>query len=133
PAGRAGRRHDRTIPACLIPGMDGLELARRIACDVPPRCPMILLPSFADRTVAAEAHAAGIVRCTSKPIRRWRLLAECRLALGLDAPPPAERKPAAATPTLPAAGGGWDPSAVRLLPARDNPVHPQPLRRAPHP
>jgi CheY-like chemotaxis protein len=127
-----GERYDLVVLDYLMPGMDGLDVARTIARDAATRCPMLLLSSYTDRTVTSAAEAAGIARCLTKPIRRRRLLAECRLALGLDArtatTPPSPAPCPAVQPDMGVDAPRGPVGPVRILAAEDNRVNQQLLQ-----
>ncbi|MFN8544901.1 MAG: response regulator [Candidatus Binatia bacterium] len=120
----AGTHYDLVILDYLMPGMDGLALARAIADHAAVAgTPIILLSSYTDRGVVTEAAAAGIVTALTKPIRRWRLLREIRQVLCIDAPAARSRHPASANPATSSTARG-----LRVLLAEDNRVNQQLFR-----
>jgi signal transduction histidine kinase/DNA-binding response OmpR family regulator len=99
-----------------MPGMDGLETARRIREDLGLTVPVILLRSVGSSGDAARRRNAGIQSYLNKPLRREELLAAICEAVGgasVNATPPAEA--AAQTRKLGV--------SLRALLAEDNPVN----------
>jgi two-component system, sensor histidine kinase and response regulator len=88
---RAGRPYDLAVLDLCMPGMDGLELARRITADpaVPAR-PLVLLTSGPD-VAQDEAREAGIATALTKPVALTRL--RTTLAGLVTAPPAAPVAP----------------------------------------
>jgi PAS domain S-box-containing protein len=72
-AARSGRPFDAALLDLMMPGIDGLELARRVRADPTiARTTLLLLSS--DQTVGArEAKAAGVEASLSKPVRHSEL------------------------------------------------------------
>ena len=67
----ADRDHELLVLDLHMPGMDGLELARRIAADPAlPRVPVLMLTSSEIDLDAAELDALGIERNLAKPARQ---------------------------------------------------------------
>ena len=88
--------HDDATPYALalvdfmMPGMDGLELGRRLQADpVLRECPLIFLTSAGQRGRAIEAKAIGFSAYLAKPIRQAQLVACIQSVIGqhADAPP----------------------------------------------
>lgn len=82
-----GHPFDLAILDMHMPGMDGLELARRIKAD-PTSSPvrMVLLTSLGRRGDAHAAQEAGIAAYLTKPIRQAQLLDCLSLVLKADGP-----------------------------------------------
>ncbi len=117
--GEAVRRGQPYLVALLdlqMPGMDGIELARRIAADpsiAPTR--LVLLTSWGQQGEAAAARAAGVAAYLHKPVRAGQLLDRLTGLLAT---------PAVAAPGAPSVGpGGQGPETLRVLVAEDNAVN----------
>ncbi|WP_395693090.1 response regulator [Nocardioides sp.] len=83
---RDGRRYDLGVLDLCMPGMDGLELGRRIAGDAALRgTPLVLLTSGPDVT-SAQARAAGISAAMTKPVLLTRLRAVLQEMVATAAP-----------------------------------------------
>jgi signal transduction histidine kinase/CheY-like chemotaxis protein/NO-binding membrane sensor protein with MHYT domain len=74
-AADAGQPFVQAIVDLLMPGMDGLELCRRISSDSSLRSPkLILLSSLSWSQDLGQAREAGVERLLHKPIRRNELI-----------------------------------------------------------
>lgn len=83
------REHDASLPGCLVldvnlPGLDGLELQRRLAGCGSTR-PIIFLTGYGDIPASVQAIKAGAVDFLTKPVAAETLLAAVGEALALDA------------------------------------------------
>jgi signal transduction histidine kinase/HPt (histidine-containing phosphotransfer) domain-containing protein len=119
-ARRAGKPYRLVVFDMLMPGMDGVEFARRVRAtpgleDVP----LVMASSLSERGQVEQARAVGVNRRLTKPLRQGQLLDAVRALLRAPAPP---KQPQAATlkatkPPMP------DSASARLLVAEDNPVN----------
>jgi CheY-like chemotaxis protein len=111
-AARSGRPFDAALLDLMMPGMDGLELARRVKAD-PTIAGVTLLLLSSDQTVGnREAREAGIEVALSKPVRHSELYDLLVSALASElATAPREKEP-----TAPALG-------LTILVVEDNAVN----------
>jgi CheY-like chemotaxis protein len=87
---RENRPYDLAILDYQMPEMDGLELAKAIKSDPDlAGIRLVMLTSFGDRAIRAEARAIGIEGYLDKPIRQLQLLACIATAMGAGAAPAA--------------------------------------------
>ena len=88
-AGR-GEPYDLAVLDLMMPGMDGLELARAIKADptIAGTC-LVMLTSFGQRGQSETARDAGIEACLTKPVRQSQLF-DC-LATVMSRTPPAPK------------------------------------------
>jgi len=115
-AEREGRRPDVVVLDYMMPGMDGLELARRIrAVPLWTDVLLLLLTSTCELDVRESAGESGVDLCLTKPVRRARL----RRALSqvVEAEGAGEERPAAR------GSPGGEAFTGRVLVAEDNPVN----------
>ncbi|MEW6270913.1 MAG: response regulator, partial [Thermodesulfobacteriota bacterium] len=71
-----GAPFDLAILDLVMPGMDGIALARAIKADPALRgMPLVMLTAVNDSRWAAEAERAGIAACLVKPVREQKLVA----------------------------------------------------------
>ena len=80
--------YEQSQPGCLIldvrmPGMDGLELQRRLA-DRAPHLPVIMLTAHGDLPMAVDAMRSGAWHFVEKPYEKDRLLGIIEQALESD-------------------------------------------------
>jgi FixJ family two-component response regulator len=73
------------VPSCLVldlslPGLDGLELQRRLAADRPD-IPIIFITGHGDVPATVQAMKAGAVEFLTKPFSNTALLSAIQLAL----------------------------------------------------
>jgi CheY-like chemotaxis protein len=69
-----GQHYDLGILDLMMPGMDGFELARAIKSDSDTASlPLVMLTSFGDRRLGAEAREAGVAMYLPKPVRQAHL------------------------------------------------------------
>jgi two-component system, sensor histidine kinase and response regulator len=127
----SGRPFGLVVVDYLMPRTDGITLARQIREEPGyTNVPLVMLTSYADRTRAAEARAAGIRRVLTKPVRRAQLLEALLVALS---PEPVATEPVETAPAAPARSQRTESAApsshARILVAEDNPVNQQ-LARA---
>ena len=121
--------HDDATPYALalvdfmMPGMDGLELGRRLQADpVLRECPLIFLTSAGQRGRAVEAKAIGFSAYLAKPIRQAQLVACIQSVIGQQADaPPRDRIPPVTQRRLQQEASAQPPTRVLL--AEDNPVN----------
>ena len=74
-------RPDLVILDIKMPGMSGIEVARRIAHEYP----VIILTAFSERSLIEQAKDAGVMAYITKPFRLRELLARVAAALALPA------------------------------------------------
>lgn len=82
-------QHDAAAPGCLVldvslPGLDGLELQRRLA-DAGPALPIVFLSGHGDIPMTVQAIKAGAVDFLTKPVAADALLAAVRAGVAQDA------------------------------------------------
>ncbi len=121
-----GSPYQLVIFDMLMPGMDGVEFARRVrAMPELQGLALVMASSLSDRGQMEQARAVGVNRRLTKPLRQAQLV-ECVRALLRE--PAAARPPTAAT--LRVAGDQPLPEAARtrVLIAEDNPVNQKLLR-----
>jgi signal transduction histidine kinase/DNA-binding response OmpR family regulator len=98
-----------------MPGMDGLEVLRRIQARPELRDATIMMLTSADQSsVAAQGGELGVRVCLVKPIKPAELLASIRKILG---------KSSAALPQAVRAAGPIVAHSLKILVAEDNPVN----------
>ena len=123
-AQRAGDAYTMVLLDMFMPGMDGMELARRIRAEVSSQVQMVLLTSAADLS-AEEARKAGIAVTLPKPVRSQWLHGTLVRLLSTGTPPPVPawsgppRVPSLNPPPAKAAPA----SRGRVLVAEDNKVN----------
>jgi len=113
-----GEFYDLAIVDMHMPGLDGLELSRRIQTQlsIPPL--PVILASSGEQVEAATARSAGIVAFLTKPIQQSHLH-DClvRVAAGRSSDTRRSRPTASATPTA------ETPILGRLLLVEDNEIN----------
>ncbi|MFD8309208.1 response regulator [Streptomyces sp. NPDC059690] len=98
-AAAAGRAFDLALLDMCMPGMDGLELARRITADQSLGRVRLLMLSSGPPQPLAELTAAGIARSLPKPVQQSQLMQALvellaqRPSLATSAPAPAAAAP----------------------------------------
>ncbi len=116
-ASRRGERHEVLLLDFNMPGMSGVDLARRVSADPEfAGLPMLLLTSGGNESEAGRL--AGIDAFLTKPVRQSRLLDAIAQLLGGDAEPGF----VAGTASEPAATAA-DVPGLRVLLAEDNAVN----------
>jgi CheY-like chemotaxis protein len=84
-AARSGKPFDMALLDFSMPGMDGIELARRITTDASiSRTRLILLTSLIERSEVDTAKSAGIEAYLIKPVRQQSLLESIATVMGLQ-------------------------------------------------
>ncbi len=78
---RSKKPYDAVVIDFLMPGMDGLELAKTIRKQFGKGLPLILLTSYLNRCTVEEARLLNIEKCLTKPVRIKLLLAAIQSAL----------------------------------------------------
>ncbi|MDB5376557.1 MAG: hypothetical protein JWR00_1003, partial [Rubritepida sp.] len=88
-AAREGRPFDVVLMDVMMPGMDGIEVTRRLRAmpGAAGRVPVVAITASAFPEDVAACRAAGMVAHLSKPVERAQLL---RVLAGLVSPAPAE-------------------------------------------
>jgi two-component system sensor histidine kinase/response regulator len=110
-AARSGRPFEIALLDLVMPGTDGLDLARQVSAD-PSLGPVSILLLTSDQSVSRrEVEDAGIRASLSKPVRHSELRGALMAALGGPADVPAP-----ASPSAPGLG-------IRVLVVEDNQVN----------
>jgi PAS domain S-box-containing protein len=118
-AASAGTPYDLAILDLVMPGMDGLTLARSIrADDALSAIRLVMLTAVTDGRWNVEAQRVGVDACLLKPVRERKLFA-CLGEL-LD---PATPRPARPLPGEAASSGSRTLAQPRILVAEDNPIN----------
>jgi len=113
----AGRRFDLAILDVLMPGVDGMALARRIKADPLTRSTrLIILTSLNQRPDSATLRLAGIEAFLAKPVKQSQLFEALTHALAKAAAVPAPPPPA----TIVAPLSLETPKGPKILLAEDN-------------
>ncbi|HYF71879.1 MAG TPA: response regulator, partial [Nocardioides sp.] len=110
-AARSGEPYDVALLDLMMPGTDGLMLARQIASDPTLGAPTMLLLTSDQTVTRAEVEDAGIQASLSKPVRHGELRGALMALLGGIAD-----RPAPSSPSHPGLG-------VRILVVEDNEVN----------
>jgi FixJ family two-component response regulator len=89
------RQHNGDAPGCVVldlsmPGLDGLQLQRALACIDDP-CPIIFISGYGDVPSSVRAMKGGAVDFLTKPFDQAQLLAAVRAAIDKDRSARAER------------------------------------------
>ena len=117
----AGTPFDLAILDFVMPGMDGLTLARSIRADAA-LCAirLVMLTAVTDGRWNVEAQRVGVDACLVKPVRERKLFA----CLGELLDPSVERPAARVVPMgVPARAGRPPLARPRVLVAEDNPIN----------
>ncbi len=73
------RRPDLVILDIKMPGIDGIEAARRITADI--RVPVLILTAFSQRNLIEDARDAGVAAYLVKPFQRGELVPAIEVAV----------------------------------------------------
>jgi signal transduction histidine kinase/DNA-binding response OmpR family regulator len=121
-AALAGEPYELAILDLVMPGMDGLTLARNIKADASIAATrLVMLTSWQSRVEPATLEAAGIQAYMVKPVKQSQFY-DC-LATAMARPSLIQVK-ATTSSISPAPVSGSSPaSAVRILLAEDNPIN----------
>jgi FixJ family two-component response regulator len=76
---------DLLITDVKMPGIDGIELVRRVKCIVP-WLPILVITGFGDIQMAVKAVKAGALEFIEKPLQKQSLLEAVQSALKLQDP-----------------------------------------------
>ena len=117
----AGTPFDLAILDLVMPGMDGLTLARSIRADAAlSAIRLVMLTAVTDGRWNVEAQRVGVDACLVKPVRERKLFA----CLGELLDPTVERPATRVLPMAPPARSTRPPLArPRILVAEDNPIN----------
>jgi two-component system sensor histidine kinase/response regulator len=126
-AATSGKPYDLAIVDQVMPGMDGLTLARAVRGDESmASVRLIMLTAFDEYDRGQEAHQAGFAAYLTKPVRQRRLLSTLEAVV---ASKDADSRLAGSEPTPPggfeAAAGLADaaPQVATILLVEDNPLN----------
>jgi two-component system sensor histidine kinase/response regulator len=123
------RRYDAVFLDFHMPGMDGLEVARRIRRGETHDRTLILLLTSAGRSgEAARSRAVGIDACLTKPVNRSDLLTTLQRLLDRHPDRVENQEPAPEVPAAPAPAPELS-VGLKVLLAEDNPVNQRLARR----
>ena len=130
-AAERGEPYDLAILDMMMPGMNGLDLARTIKTDpllAPVR--LVLLTSYGRPGHGEEARQAGIAAYLTKPTRQSQLFDCLATVMGMPGPPPQAAAGSGSAQAVPAAlvtrhtlAEATSRSRCRLLLAEDNLVN----------
>ena len=73
------RRPDLVILDIKMPGIDGIEAARRITAEI--RVPVLILTAFSQRNLIEDARDAGVAAYLVKPFQRGELVPAIEVAV----------------------------------------------------
>jgi CheY-like chemotaxis protein len=130
-AAERGEPYDLAILDMMMPGMNGLDLARTIKTD-PLLAPLrlVLLTSYGRPGHGEEARQAGIAAYLTKPTRQSQLFDCLATVMGMPGPPPQPAAGSGSPQTVPASlvtrhtlAEATSRSRCRLLLAEDNLVN----------
>jgi two-component system, sensor histidine kinase and response regulator len=122
----AGQPFDVVLLDRHLPGLDGLELARRIRADAELGAPrLVLVSSLVDGTWPDEAETAMIDAWLTKPVRQSQLFDTLVSVLSGTAEPAAR---AASRTGEPVAGAATQPAGPHILVVEDTPINQQVAR-----
>ncbi len=117
-----GRPYDVAVLDMMMPGMDGMELARRIKSDPALPSPrLVLLTSLGQRGDGVDVRESGIEAYLTKPVRQSDLYDALATVVGGSEATPEEKGPGLVTRS--ALRETSRASKARLLVAEDNPVN----------
>jgi len=120
----AAKPFDVAVLDLMMPGMDGLELARAIKDDPAIAATrLVMLTSFGRRGQARRAREAGVAAYLTKPVRHSQLFDCLATVMAAPAPSPAPAAAAAPLETRPPPAEGGEGRRVRVLVAEDNVVN----------
>jgi len=111
--------YDLVVLDHRMPGMDGLDCARRLVAQSTGRAPMVVLLADAGHAVDTRVASPAVAVVLDKPVAPWVLLDACTEALGLAG----ERAVTAARPAGPATGTGMRLDHARVLVVEDNEIN----------
>ncbi len=112
---REGNPYDLILTDLLMPGMDGLELVRRVREQLPPEKTAVIVLSSADNPgEQGMLRELGVALTLTKPIKQSELFNAVAEILGVPWHPPDTGMPAAQLPSLP---------RLRILLAEDSPFN----------
>ena len=119
-----GTPFDLAILDLVMPGMDGLTLARAIKADPRlGRLPLVMLTAVSDGRWKVEAERAGVAACLIKPVREQRLFACLDEQLAARETDPAEQGPRVRSIAGRGRGERGRDARPRILVAEDNPIN----------
>jgi CheY-like chemotaxis protein len=120
-----GRTFALAVLDMILPGINGLDLARRIKADATiGSTQLVMLTSVSWKADSQTARNAGIAEFLNKPIRRSELLDAIRRSFQA----PVEKTETSPPSMIDAAGGRGILHGVRVLVAEDNPVNQEVIR-----
>jgi signal transduction histidine kinase/CheY-like chemotaxis protein len=111
-----GVPYDLVVLDHRMPGMDGLDCARRLASQASGRAPAVVLLADAGHAVDARVASTAVAVVLDKPVAPWALLQACTEALGLAGG-------RVAAPAATAAGGDMRLDHARVLVVEDNEIN----------
>jgi len=123
-AAAQGAPFDLAILDLVMPGMDGITLARAIKADPALRAtPLVMLTAVTDGRWTAEARRAGVAACLLKPVREQKLFACLGELLAQVSEGTAEAGPRRRTLTGLPRPERTRPARPRILLAEDNAIN----------
>ncbi|WP_240138305.1 response regulator transcription factor [Streptomyces sp. MUM 178J] len=111
----AGRRHDLVVLDLMLPGMDGLEVCRRLRAGDAPPIPVIMLTARGDEDDRILGLELGADDYVTKPFSPRELVLRVESVLRRHGGPGTADGPRRTGPKLRAAGIVLDPAARRAV------------------